>query len=124
MSKITLKEARRKLRNLQVGNFFEEILINNSTAKETLDNYCTLYDKIYEAEKYFGIDNTRHKVEKLKRIVNYYDPINSVFYYKEKIPQDIILANQNKCNELNKEVTDILNKIDELSEHIYIEDIK
>jgi len=121
MCKIPLVEAREHLDNMRVVDVFASLVSSSLLEdKEKLQNYINLTNKIHHAEKHFGIDDYKHRVNLLKEKEQYHSPYNAVFYYKHIISQEMKDSNKVIWDELKEEIKDIEDKIEYLSEHIYI----
>jgi len=93
--KISLAEARQRLEDIQLIDVFASLVTNELLEdKEKLREYIRLTDKIYQAEKYFNINDIRNQIHLLVKKQHYYDPFNSLLYYKEKITQEVKDSNK------------------------------
>jgi hypothetical protein len=123
MSKISVTEAKKLLIELEIElvDAFAS-LVKNKVEEDAikLETYTNLINKIYQAEKHFCIDDMRNTMSNLTKQISYYNPINAVFYYKEKISDELKDSNTVIYNELNTKLDLLSNKIAEICEHIYI----
>jgi len=122
MSKISLKEAYNLLEALELKDVFASLVSNNILEdKSKLQTCINLTNKIYSAEIHFGINNYKHLINLLEKKEEYYRPCNAVFYYKHMISQEMKDSNEDIWNEIKEDITEIESKIDQISEHIFIE---
>ena len=122
MSKITLGHAKRLLKEIQLIDVFASLIGNDlEEDNTTLQTYLNLTNKIYRAEKHFSIDEIKHSISLLEKQAEYYRPDNVVFYYKQLISQEIKDSNKDTWNGIKEEISKLAAKIEQLSEHIFIE---
>ena len=122
MSKINLIEAREMLEDIVLIDVFAS-LVSSSLEEdyEKLRLHRQLTDKIYNAEKHFNIDDMRNQLHLMIKEENYYAPENAVFYYKDKITNEIKESNNDIYAEILSSINVLKKKIAEISEHVYIE---
>jgi len=122
MSKITLLEARDITDKINIKDVFASY-ISDSIAVDSLKliTYKSLIHKIWDAERYFGIDLIRHQIVLLNYEEKYYKPCNSVFYYKEAISESFKDENREQWLDISNSIKQLKDKITAISEHIYIE---
>ena len=88
MSKITLTEANEIVDQIELVDAFASI-INSTIAEDVLklSTYKDLSHKIFLAEMESGILDIKNQIKLLEKEEKYYNPVHSVFYYKEIISE-------------------------------------
>lgn len=122
MSKISLTEAKELLKEITLVDVFAS-LVSNDILEDIikLQTCVNLTHKIYKAEQHFNINDIVHQINLLKIKEQYYTPENAVFYYKELITQEIKDSNRDIWVDICSDISNLENKLDEISKHIYIE---
>jgi hypothetical protein len=122
MKKISLYEAREMLADIVLVDVFAS-LVTQSLEEDYKDLKLLkhLTDKIYQAEKYFNINDIIHQIDLLKFEEIYYQPSNAVFYYKEAITEEIKESNFDIYSEIQKNIQVLEEKLEEISKHVHIE---
>lgn len=124
MSKITLTEATKIIRNTQntlTDAFASE---KKDSIAEDLFKLRTVKDllfKVFVTEKAIGIDSIRNQINLLVVEENYRSPQNLVWYYKDNIPKQYIDDNYESYNATIKSIEALKTKIKEISDKVYIE---
>ena len=122
MNKVSLIQAKQILAGLRLVDIYASSVTNKLDEDiKTLDTIKQIKHKIYKAEKHFNIDDMYHQIDLLKLEVSYFDPFNHLFYYKEKISDELNEEADATHKDLIKSINTLQDKIEELSEHIYIE---
>ena len=122
MPKISITQAKKLLYEMKIVDIFASQVTNKIDADlDKLKITKQLRRSIYKAEKHFNIDDMLFQLELLKLEQKYYDPDNTVFYYKYDIPEEIQTETFHIWQDVTKSITELEAKIKEISEHIYIQ---
>ena len=123
MSKIKLSEAYEIVLGIELEliDVFASI-IHKREAENALKLFTLkdLKNKIYQAEKFSGIDNLRNQIHLLVLEENYYAPQQATFYYKDSIKQEQKDENFELYSQVVSDLELLKDKIKEISEKIYI----
>lgn len=123
MNKISLVEAKERLRTIQLTDVFASLVSGNLLEdKAELQTYVNLTNKIYNAEQHFNLTDINHQIELLKIKEQYYQPCKVILYYKEGITEEIKDSNRDIWNDIKLDIANLEDKLEEISEHIYIEE--
>jgi len=120
--KISLTEAKERLEDITLVDVFASLVCDELIEdRKKLREYISLTNKIYEAEKYFNINDIYNQIHLLIKKEHYYDPFNSLFYYKDSISEEVKYSNKDIYDEIVSNIERLKDKIEEISKHIYIE---